>query len=100
MPHRHSRKKREEKRLRRQQQLSKREKEHILLLNYSQHDPLNGEIIHTEHTEPIVYNKIKVNVGDGHNMVCAHLEYGQLLNRFSPSNEPRFFIGNMWRYPK
>ena len=85
MPHRHSR----QHKTRKEQARRKRSDRidpltpHKVLLNQSWKDWVNGEIVHTEKTEQIVYDVIKLLFGDGFEVVCGNLQYGQVLNRFS-----------------
>jgi len=58
---------------------------HGVLLNQSWKDWVTGEIVHTKETEDVVYETIKILFGDGYKLVCAELEYGQVLNRSPPT---------------
>jgi hypothetical protein len=69
---------RHERRLARKQDL---EAQRFFTLAYSFHDPINGEIVHTQNTEKIVYEKVRVNLGEGFGRFLANLVYGQVLNR-------------------
>ena len=88
MVHQHSR---SHKARRREEYASKKKKRsdridpltpHGVLLNQSWKDPINGEIVHTQMTEKVVYATIKLLFGDGYELICTKLEYGQVLNRF------------------
>ena len=56
------------------------DKQRGVLLQYSFHDLVNGEIVHTVQTEVVVYEKLRIVFGEGYSPVSA--DYGQVLNRF------------------
>jgi len=93
MVHQRSFEKRVERKLQRKAKRHRREVQRFCLLQFSQRDYLNGEICHTLHTEPIVYEQIKLILGaDFEEPVTANLEYGQVLNRYSNSELYRTII--------
>ena len=88
MPHLRSPEKRKQRREAREARRERLDKEHGVLMQFSHRDYYNGEIMHTVKTEPIVYEKIKLLYGDGFSMVCANLEYGEVLNRVTFFRRP------------
>ena len=80
MSHRRSLEAKKRRRESREERRIRLDKQRGILLQYSFHDLVNGEIVHTVQTEGVVYAKLKIVFGEGFSPVSA--DFGQVLNRF------------------